>query len=278
MRGELRAGERVLRWGERTYLMGIVNVTPDSFSGDGITDAGKAADLALAQWEAGADLIDVGGESTRPGHTPVSEAEEIARVVPVLERIRARSPAIALSIDTHKPGVLAAAYTAGARVLNSVWGLPESLLRAAAERNMPVIAMHNKERAEYDGDVMDHVLRFLNEAAQRAVAIGIPASNVVLDPGVGFGKTAEHNVRVLAELPRLSALGFPTLLGASRKSTIGKLTGREPQDRVYGTAATTALAVCAGIDMVRVHDVGAARDVVRVCDAAVRGWRPPGWT
>ena len=277
-RGALRARGHALEWGARTYVMGIVNVTPDSFSGDGIEDAGLAAAYALTQAERGSDIVDIGAESTRPGHEPVPAQIEIARLIPVLKKVRERLPSTILSVDTHKPGVLRAASEAGADVLNSIWGLPAELLEAAAERGMAVVAMHNKLQPDYDGDVMDDVLAFLDEAAQRAVKAGIPRERVILDPGIGFGKTADHNLRVLQQLPRLVALGFPTLIGASRKSTIGKITGRDPGDRIYGTAATTALAIAAGVDVVRVHDVSQALDAVRVSDAIVRNWRPAGWT
>lgn len=277
-RGSLRVRGRTLQWGERTYIMGIVNVTPDSFSGDGIIETDLAAAYAIVQLERGSDILDIGGESTRPGHQPVSAAVEHDRVIPVIAAIRRRSPAVIISVDTYKPEVLRAAHHAGADILNSVWGLPDELLAAAAELEMPVIAMHNKTDAVYARNVMDDVLDFLDDAAHRAVTAGIARERIILDPGIGFGKTADHNLEVLGELKRLPALGFPTLIGASRKSTIGKLTGGDPADRIYGTAATTALAIAAGIDVVRVHDVSPARDVVRVADAIVRNWRPAGWT
>jgi dihydropteroate synthase len=277
-RGALRLRGRTLAWGTRTYVMGIVNITPDSFSGDGIEEPDLAVAYAQTQLERGSDILDIGAESTRPGHEPVSVQTELARLIPVIRNARARMPAALLSVDTYKPEVLRAAAEAGADILNSVWGLPPALLDVAAERGMPVVAMHNKTEARYETDVMDEVLVFLEEAAGRAVRAGIPAERVILDPGIGFGKSAEHNLRILQQLPRVVALGFPTLLGTSRKSTIGRLTGRDPEDRSYGTAATTALAIAAGIDVVRVHDVSQTRDVISVCDAIVRNWRPAGWT
>lgn len=270
---------RSFEWGSRTYVMGIVNVTPDSFSGDGLQDAGDAIAHGLAQARASADIVDVGAESTRPGHEPVDEAKESARLLPVVRGLREALPDAAISVDTYKPSVLRAAAQAGADMLNSVWGLPGELLAAAAECNVAVAIMHNKHHAAYAGNVMDEVLAFLEDAANRAVRAGIAPEAVLLDPGIGFGKTPEHNIAVLRELHRLPSLGFPTLLGTSRKSTIGKLTGRaRPQDRLFGTAATTALAVAAGIDVVRVHDVAETRDVVSVADAVVRDWRPSAWT
>jgi len=277
-RGALRLRGRSLEWGARTYIMGIVNVTPDSFSGDGIEEPNLAAAYAQTQLERGSDILDIGAESTRPGHEPVPLETEIARLAPIIANIRGRSPAAILSADTYKPEVLHAAHRAGADMLNSVWGLPEALLEVALEHGMPVVVMHNTSEARYDGAVMDAVLSFLEEAAARAVRAGIPAEHIILDPGIGFGKTADDNLSVLQQLPRLVELGFPTLIGTSRKSTIGKITGRDPEDRIYGTAATTALAIAAGIDIVRVHDVSQTRDVAGVADAIVRNWRPAGWT
>jgi dihydropteroate synthase len=209
----------------------------------------------------------------------VDEHTERARLLPVIEGVRRALPDAILSADTYKADVFRAAHAAGADIVNSVWGLPDELLEAAAECRAPVVIMHNKHEARYDGSVMDEVLAFLEDAANRAVRAGIPPQAVILDPGIGFGKTPDHNIEVLRDLARLPKLGFPTLLGASRKSTIGKLTGKKnPLDRVHGTCATTALAVAAGIDIVRVHDVDAARDAVSVADAIVRDWRPASWT
>lgn len=257
--------------------MAIVNVTPDSFSGDGLDETRAAVAHAFVQWGAGADLLDVGGESTRPGYVPVDEQIEIERVVPVIEEIRAHLPHAPISVDTYKPAVARAAHRSGADVVNSVWGAPDALLDTVAELGMPLVVMHNQHGTQYDGDVVDAVLTYLDDAATRAVLRGLPAERIVLDPGIGFGKNADQNIAVLGALDRLCGLGFPTLLGASRKSTIGKLTGREPKDRVFGSVAVTALAIAAGIDVVRVHDVAAAKDAVAVADAIVRGWRPERW-
>jgi dihydropteroate synthase len=257
--------------------MGIVNVTPDSFSGDGRESAPEALSRALEQWSAGADLIDVGGESTRPGHRAVDESLEARRVVPVIRALRAQLPSAPISIDTYKPAVARAAHEAGADLVNSVWGLPAELLETIAELEMPVVVMHNQAGTRYDVPVVDAVLAYLEDCAARAVGRGIAPERIVLDPGIGFGKTADQNLSVLADLPRLVGLGFPTMIGTSRKSTIGKLVGKDPAGRVYGTAATTALAIAAGIDIVRVHDVAAARDACAVADAIVRGWRPAEW-
>ncbi len=258
--------------------MGVVNVTPDSFSGDGMPNAPEAIAHAIEQSCLGADIVDIGAESTRPGYVPVDEQTELQRLLPVLHAVRQRLPGAIVSVDTHKPAVFLAARAAGADMLNSVWGLPEELLAVAAQARVPVVIMHNQARAHYAGGVMNEVLAFLQEAAARALSAGLERDGIIVDPGIGFGKTADHNIAVLRELPRLTALGFPTLIGTSRKSTIGKLTGKAPLRRVAGTTATTALAAAAGIDIVRVHDVDEAIDAVRVSDAIVRGWRPAQWT
>ncbi len=274
-RGQLRVRDTTFDWGSRTYLMAIVNVTPDSFSGDGVEDAQLAVASAVAQWERGADIIDVGGESTRPGHALLDVEEELARVVPVIRGVRSALPGAPISIDTYKPAVAKAAFAAGADIINCVWGAPDDMLAVAVECAMPFVAMHNQHGTHYDADVMDDVLTTLRDAVQRARSCGV---RMILDPGIGFGKTADQNIAVLASLRRLTQLGVPTLLGTSRKSTLGRLTGREPAERVFGTAATTALAIAAGIDIVRVHDVAETRDVIAVSDAIERGWRPPAWT
>jgi dihydropteroate synthase len=259
--------------------MGIVNVTPDSFSGDGTVDAADAVTRATQQIDEGAHVIDIGGESTRPGHVPVSEAIEVQRVVPVIAELRRRRPDAVISVDTTKPAVAKAAIDAGADVINCVQRAPEALLEIAASSGAAFVAMHNQEGTRYNGDVVDEVLRVLDDCATRALRHGIPRDRIVLDPGIGFGKTSEQNLRVLRHLDRLVALGFPTLLGVSRKSTLGKLTGRgAPQDRVTATAAVNVLAVASGIDMVRVHDVAATSDALAVADAIFRAWRPSTWT
>ncbi|TAM86424.1 dihydropteroate synthase, partial [bacterium] len=267
-----------LPWGVRTYVAGIVNVTPDSFSGDGVDDAEAAIARALTQREAGADILDIGGESTRPGHTPLDGATELRRVLPVIAGVRARCPGAIISVDTFKAEVAEAALDAGADVINSIWGWTRGMLEVAASHGAPAILMHNKRVAVYEGDVVDEVVAWLERQAREALAAGIPAESIVLDPGIGFGKTPEHNIAVLRELGRVVALGFPTLLGTSRKSTIGYLTGKPAgPERAWGTAATVALGAAAGIDIVRVHDVAAMVDVVRVSDAVEHGWRPEEW-
>jgi dihydropteroate synthase len=276
-RGALRVRGRELPWGVRTYVMGIVNVSPDSFSGDGVPGADAARARALGELADGADLVDIGAESTRPGHRPIDSATERARLLPALAALRAAAPDAIVSVDTFKAAVYRDAHASGGDLLNSIWGASDELIAACVETSSPIVVMHNKAVAMYERDVVDEVLASLDAAAARCVRAGIPAEHVILDPGIGFGKLPEHNLAVLRALGRLVALGFPTLLGTSRKSTIGKLTGRGVDARELGTAAAIALAIDAGIDVVRVHDVPGQRDAVRVADAIVRGWRPDGW-
>ena len=277
-RGALRVRGRVLPWGVRTYVMGIVNVSPDSFSGDGTFDEAAALARAVVQRDAGSDILDLGAESTRPGYQPIDVAQERERLLPAVRAVRRVDPGAILSIDTFKADVYRAAHAAGGDMLNSIWGASDELIAACVATGSPIVVMHNKAVAIYEGDVVDEVLRSLADSGARCVHAGVPAEHVILDPGIGFGKTPEHNLSLLAALPRLVALGFPTLLGTSRKSTIGRLTGKDVGGRAFGTAATVALAAAAGIDIVRVHDVAEQRDVARVADAVARGWRPAGWS
>jgi dihydropteroate synthase len=227
--------------------------------------------------DAGADIVDIGAESTRPGHSPIDGDEELRRLLPVVSGVRAVAPNAVLSVDTFKADVFAAAREAGGDILNSIWTPSDELLARLAAASVPVVIMHNKRVAIYERDVVDEVLSYLAAQAERAVRAGIAAEAVIVDPGIGFGKRPEHNLSILGALARLRELGFPTLVGTSRKSTVGRLTGRPVDARAFGTAATVALAVAAKIDIVRVHDVAEMRDVVRVSDAIVRGWRPAGW-
>ena len=269
----------------KTYVMGIVNVTPDSFSGDGLLAGvagrgGAVVEAAVVQAremvEDGADILDVGGESTRPGHEPVGEDEEVARVLPVVAAIHAALPDVPLSIDTTKPGVAAAALDAGAALVNDVWGVStdDAMVRLAAARGVPLVVMHNRSQPIY-GDFMAELMEDLRAALGRAESAGVPPSALIVDPGFGFGKTPEHNLTVLRELATLRQLGRPVLLGTSRKSTIGRVLGGLPtEERLEGTLATTALAVAAGVDMIRVHDVRANVRAALVADAVCRGERP----
>jgi len=276
----LRIGARTFS-GPGPFVMGVVNATPDSFSDGGrFLDAGAAVARALALAAEGADLVDVGGESTRPGAAPVSADEEIRRVVPVVERLVAGGFAVPISVDTTKPEVARAALRAGAALVNDVQGLSDPRLAAVvAEAGVPVVLMHMRgtpadmrERAQYR-DVAREVRDELAEALRRAAAAGIPAERTLLDPGIGFAKTAAQSLEMLARLGELGPLGRPLLVGPSRKSFIGATTGAAVEDRLPGTLAAVAAAVLAGAEFVRVHDVAAARQAARVA-AAIRDAAP----
>ena len=258
--------------------MGVINVTPDSFSGDGLGENVQAAVEQAIRFEGeGADFLDVGAESTRPGHQPVSEAAELARLLPSLEAIAGRV-SVPVSVDTWKAGVAWAALGAGASIINDVWGLqgdPE-MARVAAESRAGLIVMHNQRGHHYD-DLLGDIVVGLGRSVDEALQAGVARENLVVDPGIGFGKTADQNLQVLNNLQRLRELGLPVLVGTSRKSTIGRLLGLPAEERIEGTAATVALAIAGGADMVRVHDVREMTRVCRVADAVVRGWRPEGW-
>jgi dihydropteroate synthase len=275
-----RIGPRTFRWGERTYIVGILNITPDSFSGDGLlaenhSAPGEFTTRAVAQARAmvadGADLLDIGGESTRPGHAAVAADEEIARIVPVVRAIRADLPDVPLSIDTTKPAVAAAALDAGADLVNDVWGVaPDmALARLAAERGVPLIIMHNRAEARYT-NLLAEVIADLWRAIERAVAAGCPPESLIVDPGFGFGKAPDHNLELLRHLPELHVLGRPIMLGTSRKSTLGRVLDLPAGERLEATLATTTLAAAAGIDLIRVHDVRANARAARLTDAIVR--------
>jgi dihydropteroate synthase len=283
---ETRIGSTTFGWGTRTYVMGIVNVTPDSFSGDGLlaggegTKAGRsvaaaivasAVDQARAMVAQGADLLDVGGESTRPGHADVDSAEERRRVVPVIAAIRAALPDAPISIDTTKAAVAEPALDAGADAVNDVWGVAAepALLALVAARGVPIVLMHNRQAARY-ASVAAEVVADLERAIARALEAGIAWSQLIVDPGIGFGKTADHNLALLADLAMLQVLRRPILLGTSRKSTIGHVLDLPPGERIEGTIATTVLGIAAGVDIVRVHDVRANVRAARMADAIVR--------
>ncbi|HEY7736045.1 MAG TPA: dihydropteroate synthase [Candidatus Limnocylindrales bacterium] len=270
-------GERTFRWGERTYVMGVLNVTPDSFSGDGLLadddPVASAVALGRAMVEDGADILDVGGESTRPGHEAVDAATERERVVPVVGALRRANPDIPISVDTAKADVAAAALDAGANLVNDVAAVSpdDGLLGLAADRQVPVVLMHDRAEARYTNLVAE-VIADLQAAIERAMRAGVAWDRLIVDPGFGFGKTPEHNVALLRELAALRLLGRPVLLGTSRKSTLGRILDLPPDQRVEATVATTVLAVAAGLDLVRVHDVRPNVRAARLADAVVRGW------
>ena len=267
-----RWGTWELEWGKRTYIMGIINVTPDSFSGDGLEyDADAALEQALRFQEDGADIIDVGGESTRPGSIPVDAPEERRRIIPVIRQL-ARQLHIPISVDTSKAEVAQEALAAGASMINDVWGLKHdpTLATLAAREGVPIVLMHNQRGTSYT-DLVPDVLASLRASVDTALKAGVLRENIVLDPGIGFGKTPEHNLEMLRRLEELKALGQPLLVGTSRKSTIGLVLDLPVEERLEGTAATVALAIAGGTDIVRVHDVKAMTRVARMSDAIVRG-------
>ena len=262
--------------------MGVLNVTPDSFSGDGLgSDIDSAVEQAVRFQAEGADIIDIGGESTRPPSiysdvSPVSADEEMCRVIPVIESL---SPLldIPISVDTYKAEIAQAAIQAGAAIINDVWGFRRDakMAQVAAAADVPVVLMHNQKHTRYVNVVHD-VIGGLQEMMDTAVRSGVRRENVILDPGIGFGKTAEHNLEILRRLDEFKALGAPLLVGMSRKSTIGYVLDLPVEERLEGTAATVALSVAFGADIVRVHDVKEMVRVARMSDAVVRGWSRGG--
>jgi len=278
-------------WGTRTFIMGILNVTPDSFSGDGLLNQDGVVEAAVQQTakflEEGADLIDIGGESTRPGAESVSAEEEIARVVPVIEGIKGAFPGVCLSIDTYKASVARAALDAGAQWVNDVWGLKADPKMASlvATTGVPIILMHNRSKpgsaalearlgGRYVGiayeNLIEDIRRELMESVSIALENSIRPSQIILDPGIGFGKTVDQNFEVIDRLDAIKSLGYPILVGPSRKSFLGYTLDLPPSERVEGTAAAVALSIARGADIVRVHDVGVMARVVRIADAIVR--------
>ena len=278
-----RCGDTEFRWGERTYVMGIINVSPESFSGDGVADVAAAVAQAKRFVDEGADILDVGGESTRPGSSPIGSDEETRRVVPVIERLAAELP-VPVSIDSYKAEVAVKALDAGAAIINDQWGLKydAGLADLAAARKVPLILMSNqRDKGGYDAtarrdtadyeDVIAEVLASLRESMRVALAAGVRKDNIILDPGIGFGKTWQQDIELVRRLAELKELGRPLLLGTSRKSLIKMVLDLPANDRIEGTAATVAIGIANGADIVRVHDV---REMVRVCkmsDAIVRG-------
>jgi len=311
MNPPLTIGKTTFAWGSLTYVMGILNITPDSFSGDGLisptplspipsntgeTGIGEkgigqgeieaALQLALRFVEEGADLLDVGGESTRPGAQSVSLDEELGRVLPVIKSLASQTN-VPISIDTYKADVAEAALQAGAQLVNDVWGfkVEPRLAEVAAQHQVPVILMHNRSSwanaeiqarlgGRYVGipyeNLLEDIKRELMESVDIARQAGIPDEYIILDPGIGFGKTVEQNLELLDRLEEIRGLGFPVLLGASRKSFIGYTLNLPPDQRLEGTAAAVAIGIARGADIVRVHDVGYMARVARMADAIVR--------
>jgi dihydropteroate synthase len=291
----LQIGDHIFNWGSRTYVMGILNITPDSFSGDGILAlTAGAIEAAIEQAKDflanGADILDVGGESTRPGSEPVSADEELERVIPVVKALARQFPGALISIDTYKARVAEAAFKAGAQILNDVWALradPE-LASVVAALDVPVILMHNRSNPSsvevrarlgnaYIGstyeNLIEDVKRELLVSVELALKAGIKESRIIVDPGIGFGKTREHNLELINRLDEIRLLGYPVLLGPSRKSFIGFTLDLPADQRLEGTAATISVGITRGADIIRVHDVKEMARVAKMTDAIVRGTR-----
>lgn len=273
---ELLIGGRRFVWGERTYLMGIINVTPDSFSGDGTGGDPHAAVAVAERFEAaGADIIDIGAESSRPGAEPLDPETELARLVPSLRAVRAAT-SLPISVDTYHAATAKVALDLGADLVNDIWGLrhdPE-MAPLIARRGVPVVAMHNQRGRPFH-DVVGDVAAGFEATLALAEAAGIPPSRIILDPGFGFGWTPEQNLEMVRRLRELWRFQLPILLGPSRKSTIGLVLDAPVHQRLEGTAAVVALAIAGGVDIVRVHDVEPMAKVARMADAILRaGWRP----
>ncbi len=291
MPSSLTIKNQTFTWGARTYVMGILNLTPDSFSGDGLlaNDDALAASLKQAHQfvEAGADILDVGGESTRPGSEPVSVEDELARVIPVIQALITQLPNTLISIDTYKAKVAQAALEAGAHIVNDVWGLraDPDLAVVVKQFDAPVILMHNRSNPasvevrkqlgnayigpEYD-DLLEDVKRELMESVELAFRAGISKEKMILDPGIGFGKTVSQNLELINRLGEIRDLGYPVLLGPSRKSFIGYALDLPPEQRLEGTAATISVGIARGADIIRVHDVKEMMRIARMTDALVR--------
>ncbi|WP_454193173.1 dihydropteroate synthase [Paenibacillus sp. Marseille-Q7038] len=262
-------GEMTLRLGDRTLIMGIVNVTPDSFSDGGqYNSVDRAVTHAMELYEQGADIIDIGGESTRPGHTVISSEEEIARVVPVIKSLHKVAPHIPISIDTYKADVARAAIDAGAHIINDVWGLKadQNMASLVYEKSCPVILMHNRENTDYDNFITDAVAD-LKESIEIALQADIHQDHIILDPGIGFAKSYEQNLQMMISLGALVELGYPVLLATSRKRFIRNTLQLPVNDLVEGTAATVAFGIAQGAQIVRVHDVAQIKRTVDMCDA-----------
>jgi dihydropteroate synthase len=269
--GVMRCGRWEFRWGERTYVMGIVNLDPRSFSGDGLGGTEAAVEQAHRMVDEGADMIDVGGESTRPDAKETEANEELGRVLPVIERLSAGLP-VPVSIDTYKSDVAREALAAGAVIINDVWGLrrDNALASVAAESGVPVIISQNQRGSTFR-DFFPELVASLRDSMHLALDAGVDRDSIIIDPGVGFGKTVGQNLEIVRRLSELRELGRPILLGTSRKSFIGLTLDLPVEERLEGTAATVAIGIANGADIVRVHDVKEMVRVARMSDAVIRG-------
>lgn len=270
---KLQCKDMTLTLGSKTHIMGILNVTPDSFSDGGRhNEVDQAVAKAHQLAEEGADIIDIGGESTRPGAVKVSIEEELNRVIPVIKAIRRSGLKRPLSIDTYKAEVARQALEAGAHIINDVWGLKydAGMAAVAAEYQCPVIIMHNRKQTSYR-HLIQEIISDLREGIQLAHEAGVRDEQILIDPGIGFAKTLEHNLIVMRSLKELVSMGYPVVLGTSRKSMIQKILDRPAHDLIEGTAATVALGIAQGCHIMRVHDVASMAQVVKMCDAVVKG-------
>jgi dihydropteroate synthase len=261
-----------LEFGVKTLIMGILNVTPDSFSDGGdFVDVDIAVRHAKEMIAEGADIIDIGGESSRPGHVRISVEEEKRRVIPVIKRLNKETDAV-LSLDTIRSEVAEEAVKCGVHIINDIWGFHEDkkLAEVAARYKTPVILMHNQNGTEYKSDIVEEIKRFLSESVKLAHEAGVEDDHIILDPGIGFGKNSEQNMEVMRRLNEIKSLGYPLLLAASRKTWIGNILGVPPKERDEGTVATTVLGIIQGVDIVRVHNVKANLQASMVTDAVVR--------
>lgn len=262
-------GSTNLTLGDTTLIMGILNVTPDSFSDGGqYTLVERAVEHALQMMQDGADLIDIGGESTRPGHDPVSTEQELERVIPIIEALHRQAPHIPLSIDTYKAEVAKQALQAGAHIINDVWGgqADPLMVQVAATAQCPIILMHNRDNMDYT-DLVSDVRHDLQACIDQALQAGVQAEHIILDPGIGFAKTAQHNLQLMSQLDQLSSLGYPLLLGTSRKKFIRTVLDLPANDVVEGTTATTAFGIAQGCQIIRVHDIKQNKRMAMMCDA-----------
>lgn len=268
----MKIGSMEFEIGKRTYIMGILNVTPDSFSDGGKFNSLEAAvNHAKEMVEAGADIIDIGGESTRPNHLYIEEEEEIRRVIPIIKAIKNELD-VPISIDTYKGRTAEAAIEAGASLINDVWGFKKDsyIAGVAAKYGVPCCLMHNRNNKDYGDDLLAQMIIDLEESINIALKAGVKKENIILDPGIGFSKTYEQNLLAMRELEKLKILGMPVLLGTSRKSMIGNTLNLPPEERVEGTVATTVIGIMKGCDFVRVHDVKENKRACVMTDAIVR--------
>ena len=267
----MRIGNKEYKLGERTYIMGILNVTPDSFSDGGkFNEMEAAVSQAKKLVEAGADIIDVGGESTRPGAEYVTEEEEIKRVVPIIKAIK-KELDVTISIDTYKSKTAEEAIKAGADIINDIWGAKydKNIAKVAAKYNVPIILMHNREDKPY-ANLMEDIIKDLQESIDIALEAGVKKENIILDPGIGFAKTYEENLMVMNKCEVIRAMGYPVLLGTSRKSMIGLTLNLPVNERVEGTLATTVMGIMKGMEFIRVHDVLENKRVAVMTDTILK--------